>query len=62
MFIKCSSVTKTKYLIAMYKVLENEIFGNFGLLTEHGPPLLENMWLNHYANHSFCGGTTIVGF
>jgi hypothetical protein len=22
--------------------------------------LLENMWLNHCANHSFCSGTTIV--
>jgi hypothetical protein len=62
MFIKCSSATKTKCLIAMYKVLENENFGNFGLLAKHGPALLENMWLNHYANHSFCGGTTIVGF
>jgi hypothetical protein len=24
--------------------------------------LLENMWLNHCANHSFCSGTTIVCF
>jgi hypothetical protein len=24
--------------------------------------LVENMWLDHYANHSFCSGTTIVGF
>jgi hypothetical protein len=23
--------------------------------------LLENMWLDHYANHPFCSGTTIVG-
>jgi hypothetical protein len=25
-------------------------------------PLLENMWLDHYANHSFGSGTIIVGF
>ncbi len=24
--------------------------------------LLENMWLDHCVNHSFCGGTIIVGF
>jgi hypothetical protein len=24
--------------------------------------LVENMRLDHYANHSFCSGTTIVGF
>jgi hypothetical protein len=62
MYIKCSIVTKTQCPIAMYKVFLNEFFGDFGLLIEHGPPLLENMWLDHYANHSFCGGTTIVGF
>jgi hypothetical protein len=61
-YIKCSNVTKTKCPIAMYKVLKSEIFGNFGPLIEHGPPLLKNIWLNHYANHSFCGGTSIVGF
>jgi len=24
--------------------------------------MLENMWLDHYADHSFCSGTTIMGF
>ncbi len=24
--------------------------------------LFKNMWLYHYANHSFCNGTTIMGF
>jgi hypothetical protein len=62
MYTKCSSVTKTKCPIAMYKVFKSEIFGIFGPLIEHGPPSVGNMWLDHYANHSFCGGTTIVGF
>jgi hypothetical protein len=25
-------------------------------------PLLENIWLDHSANHSFCSGIIIVGF
>jgi len=36
MYIKCSSVTRTKCPIAMYKVSKNENFGNFGPLIENG--------------------------
>ncbi len=30
--------------------------------SQGGLALLENMWLDHCANHSFCSGSTIVGF
>jgi len=39
--IKCSSVTRIKCLIAMYKVSKNENFGSFGSLIEHG-----SHWIN----------------
>jgi hypothetical protein len=39
--IKCSNVTRTKCLIAMYKISKNEKFGSFGSLIEHG-----SHWIN----------------
>ncbi len=41
MYIKISSLIRTKCPIAMYKISKNEIFGNFGPLIEHGPH-----WIN----------------
>jgi hypothetical protein len=41
MYIKISSVTRTKYPIAMYKFSKIEIFGNFGPLIKHG-----SHWIN----------------
>ncbi len=39
--IKCSNVTRTKCLIAMYKISKKEKFGSFGSLIEHG-----SHWIN----------------
>ncbi len=41
MYIKCSSLTRTKCSVAMYKVLRSEIYENFGLFIEHDPH-----WIN----------------
>jgi hypothetical protein len=41
MCIKCSIMTRAKYLIEMFKILKNEIFGNFGPLTDYGA-----YWMN----------------
>ncbi len=41
MYIKSSSVTRTKYPIAMYEISKNEFFGNLGHWYKHGPH-----WIN----------------
>jgi hypothetical protein len=37
LYTKCSSVTRTKYPITMYKISKSDIFGNFGPLIKLGP-------------------------
>ncbi len=41
MYINCMVVTKTKCLVAMYKISKNENFKNFELLIKHSPH-----WIN----------------